>query len=111
MCGLEATQIFTWPIHVKLGFMNTLTSMYTLSLRYETLNVDTRKVWWFRDTVCGSDVKKATEIVTLPIHVKLGFMHTLFDMYTHNTIFLGYETLEYERRHQNKGTVIKFGGL
>ena len=31
-------------------------------------------------------------------------MHTLLHiMYTHNTLSLGYETLEYECRHQNNG--------
>ena len=48
VCGLEvqrATQIVTWRIHVKLGFMHKLTGMYTqntLSLDDETLENDGR---------------------------------------------------------------------
>ena len=67
------------------------------------MNVNTKtKVPWKFDgleTLCGLQVKKATKIVTLPIDVKVGFMHALLDTYTHNTLPLGYETLEYECRH------------
>ena len=70
------------------------------------MNVDTKTkvLLKFRSlgTVCvdgGCEAKKATEIVTLPIHVKLGFMYTLSDIPTHNTLSVGYETLDYECRH------------
>ena len=73
--------------------------MYTTSEKYthnsllidlETLEYDCRhynkgtfKIWWHTETVCGLEVQKATQIVTWPIHVKLGFMHKYTGMYTH----------------------------
>ena len=86
--------------------MYTLSEKYThnsLLIDYETLEYDCRdyhkgtfKVWWHTETVCGLEVQKATQIVTWPIHVKLGFMHKLTGMYTHNTLSVDYETLEYD---------------
>ena len=46
------------------------------------------------EKLCVSEVQKATQIVTWPIHVKLGFMHKLTGMYTQNTLSLDDETLE-----------------
>ena len=75
-------------------------------LDFETLEYDCRqykkgtfKVWWNRETVCGLEVKKATQIFTWPIHVKLGFTQKLTGMYTHNTLSVDYETLEYDGRN------------
>ena len=89
--------------------MYTLSEKYThisLLIDYETLKYDCRhyikgtfKVWWDRETVCGLEVQKATQIVTWPIHVKLGFMHKLTGMYTHNTLSVDYETLENDGRN------------
>ena len=85
--------------------MYTLSEKYTHNslIDYETLEYDCRdyhigtfKVWLDRETVCGLEVEKATQIVTWPIHVKLGFMHKLTGMYTHNTLSVDYETLEYD---------------
>ena len=89
--------------------MHPLSDMYytynTLTLGYETLEYECRdqnkgtfKIWLVRNTVCGFDVQKVTKIVILQINVKLGFMHMLSGMYTHTTLSLGYETLEYECR-------------
>ena len=44
------------------------------------------KFWWNRETVCGSEVQKDTQNVTWTINVKLGFIHELTGMYTHNTL-------------------------
>ena len=89
-----------------IGLMYTLSEKYThinLLTDYETLKYDCRhyikgtfKVWWHRETVCGLE---ATQIVTWPIHVKLGFMHKLTGMYTHNTLSVDYETLENDGRN------------
>ena len=73
---------------------------------YETLEYDCRhyskrnfKVWWHRETASGLEVQKAAQMVTWPIHVKLGFMHKLSGMYTHTTLSVDYETLEYDGRN------------
>ena len=89
--------------------MYTLSEKYThksLLIDYETLEYDcthyikgTFKVWWHRETVCGLEIQKATQIVTWPIHVKLGFTHKLTGMYTHNTLSVDYETLENDGRN------------
>ena len=89
--------------------MYTLSEKYThnsLLKDYENLeyycrhyNKGTFKVWWHRETVCGLEAKKATQIVTWPIHVKLGFMHKLTGMYTHNTLSVEYETLKNDGRN------------
>ena len=86
--------------------MYTLSEKYThnsLLIDFETQEYDCRhynkgafKVWWHRETVCALEVQKATQIVTGPIHVKLGFMHKLTGMYTQNTLSVDYETLEYD---------------
>ena len=58
--------------------------------------------------MCGWDVKKATEIVTLPIHVKLAgvYVHTLEYVNSLNFVNVGYEIkLCYKCRHSNEGTV------
>ena len=85
-----------------------LSEKYThnsLLIDYETLEYDCRhyskgtfKVWWHTETVCGLEVQKATQIVTWPINVKLGFMHKLTGMYTHNTLSVDCETLDYDDR-------------
>ena len=91
--------------------------MYTTSEKYthnsllidlETLEYDCRhynkgtfKVWWHRETVCGLEVQKATQIVSWPIHVKLGVMHMPTSKYTHNTLSVDYETLEYDGRNKS----------
>ena len=62
----------------------------------DTYNKGTFKIWWHTETVCGLEVQKATQIVTWPIHVKLGFMHKYTGMYTHNTLSVDYETLDYD---------------
>ena len=49
--------------------------------------------------LCGLEAKKATQIVTWPIHVKLGFLHKLTGMYTHNTLSVDHETLENDGRN------------
>ena len=41
---------------------------------------------------------KSYTIVTCPTHVKLGIMHKLTGMYTHNTLSVDYETLDYDDR-------------
>ena len=51
------------------------------------------------EILCVLEVQKATQIVTWPIHVKLGFMHKLTGMYTHNTLSVDYETLENDGRN------------
>ena len=89
--------------------MYTLSEKYThnsLLIDFETLEYDCRhynkgtfKVWWHRETVCGLEVQKATQIVTRPIHVKLGFMHKLTGMYSLNTLAVDYETLKYVGRN------------
>ena len=79
-----------------IGLKYTLSEKYThnsLLIGYETLEYDCKhynkgifKVWWHRETVCGLEVQKATQNVTWMIHVKLGFIHKLTGMYTHNTL-------------------------
>ena len=51
------------------------------------------------EKLCGLEVKKATQIFTWPIHLKLGFTQKLTGMYTHNTLTVDYETLEYDGRN------------
>ena len=77
-----------------------------MSVDYETLEYDCRhfnkgtfKVWWHGETVCGLEVQKATQIVTWPIHVKLGFMHKYTGMYTHIPLSVDDETLENDGRN------------
>ena len=89
--------------------MYTLSEKYThksLLIDYETLEYDcthdikgTFKVWWHRETVCRLEIQKDTQIVTRPIHVKLGFMHKLTGMYTHNNLSVDYEALEDDGRN------------
>ena len=76
---------------------NSLSEDYE-NLEYECRHYNKRlfKVWWRRETVCKLDVQTATQIVTWPIHVKLGFILKLTGMYTHNTLSVDYETLEYD---------------
>ena len=86
--------------------MYTLSEKYThnsMLIHYVSLAYDCRhyhkgtlKVWWHREAVCGLEVQKATQIVTWLIHVKLGFMNKLTGMYTHNTLSVEFETLEYD---------------
>ena len=49
--------------------------------------------------MCGQEIKKATQIVKLPIHVKTGLVHTLTHMSTLHTLSVAYETLDCECRH------------
>ena len=71
----------------------------TLEYDYRHYHIGTFNVWWHRETVCGIEVQKNTQIVTWPMHVKLRFMHKLTGMYTHNTLSVDYETLEYDGRN------------
>ena len=53
--------------------------------------------------MCGLEIQKATQIITRPIHAKLGFMHKLTGMYTHNNLSVDYEALEDDGRNKIKG--------
>ena len=65
------------------------------------VNVDTKTKVLLKfgslETVCGQEIKKATQIITLPIHVKTGLVHTL--AHVNYPYFVAYETLECECRH------------
>ena len=78
MCGIEvqkATKIvILFKCEAKLiGLMYPLSEKHThnsLLIDYETLEYDcihynkgTFKAWWHRETVCGLEVQKATQIV------------------------------------------------
>ena len=51
------------------------------------------------EKLCGIEIQKATQIVTWPIHVKHEIMNKLTGMYTHNTLSVDYETLDYDGRN------------
>ena len=83
----------------KYTHKNLLIDDETLEYDCRHYNKGTFKVWWHGETVCGLELQKATQIVTWPIHVKLGFMHKLKGMHTQNNLHVDYETLEYDGRN------------
>ena len=73
------------------------------TLEYECRheNKGTDQLWCLEDKVCGFETKKATKSVHCTDTCE---KHTLTHTDVTSTMSLGDETLEYECRHENKGT-------